>query len=217
MTKILLAEDQALVRQGLKLMIETDQTFHVAGEASNGKEAIALCEKQHFDLAILDIRMPEVSGLEAAKHIKKHWPEMVVLMLTTFDDEEYVIEALTYEASGYLLKNGDAEELIRSIHSALEGGLVIEDHVAAKVLPILMKKQAQKLKKDDSLTDRELDIIACIGEGMNNQEIADALFLSVGTVKNHISVILGKLTLRDRTQIAIYAVKREIKRTIKKK
>lgn len=213
MTKILLAEDQALVRQGLKLMIETDETLHVTGEASNGKEAIALCEKNHFDLAILDIRMPEMTGLEAVRHIKERWPEMVVLMLTTFDDEEYVLEALTYEASGYLLKNGDAEELIRSIHSALEGGLVIEDHVAAKVMPILMQKKGQKYEKDDSLTERELDIIACIGEGMNNQEIAESLFLSIGTIKNHISVILDKLDLRDRTQIAIYAVKREIERT----
>lgn len=214
MVKILLAEDQALVRQGLKLMIETDENLQVTGEASNGKEAIELCEKQSFDLAILDIRMPVMTGLEALRYIRKHWPDIVVLMLTTFDDENYVLEALTYQASGYLLKNGEAEELIRSIYSALNGGLVLEDHVTAKVMPILMKKRKQKLEKDDSLTNRELDIIACIGEGMNNQEIAATLFLSVGTVKNHISVILDKLALRDRTQIAIYAIKREIKRKI---
>ncbi|HLR92299.1 MAG TPA: response regulator transcription factor [Atopostipes sp.] len=212
MINILLAEDQALVRQGLKLMIETDENLKVTGEAENGKEALALCEKKTFDLAILDIRMPVMSGLEAVRQIKDRWPNMVVLMLTTFDDEEYVIEALTYEANGYLLKNGEAEELIRSIYSTLDGGLVIEDHVAAKVMPILMKKQGQKFDKDDSLTERELDVIACIGEGMNNQEIADTLYLSVGTIKNHISTILDKLELRDRTQIAIYAVRREIKR-----
>ena len=212
MINILLAEDQALVRQGLKLMIETDENLKVTGEAENGKEALALCEKKTFDLAILDIRMPVMSGLEAVRQIKDRWPNMVVLMLTTFDDEEYVIEALTYEANGYLLKNGEADELIRSIYSALDGGLVIEDHVAAKVMPILMKKQGQKFDKDDSLTERELDVIACIGEGMNNQEIADTLYLSVGTIKNHISTILDKLELRDRTQIAIYAVRREIKR-----
>jgi len=212
MINILLVEDQALVRQGLKLMIETDENLKVTGEAENGKEALALCEKKTFDLAILDIRMPVMSGLEAVRQIKDRWPNMVVLMLTTFDDEEYVIEALTYEANGYLLKNGEAEELIRSIYSTLDGGLVIEDHVAAKVMPILMKKQGQKFDKDDSLTERELDVIACIGEGMNNQEIADTLYLSVGTIKNHISTILDKLELRDRTQIAIYAVRREIKR-----
>lgn len=210
MNKILLAEDQALVRQGLKLMIETDPELKVTGESSNGKEAIELCERQTFDLAILDIRMPEMTGLEAAQIISERWPEMVILMLTTFDDEEYVIEALKYKVSGYLLKDGESETLIRSIKSALAGGLVIEDHVAAKVMPSLMEGQQEGLEPDQSLTERELDIIACIGEGMNNQEIANKLFLSIGTIKNHISVILNKLDLRDRTQIAIYALKRNI-------
>lgn len=212
MIKILLAEDQALVRQGLKLMIETDKELQVIGEASNGKEAIDLCEKQSFNLAILDIRMPIMTGLEAMRIIRERWPDMIVLILTTFNDEEYALEALKYKANGYLLKDGESEELIRSIRSALDGGLVIEDHVAAKVMPSLMNSQMHILEKDHSLTNRELDVIACIGEGMNNQEIAAELFLSVGTVKNHISVVLDKLDLRDRTQIAIYALKRDIKR-----
>lgn len=212
MIKILLAEDQALVRQGLKLMIETDEDLKITGEASNGKEAIALCERQRFDLAVLDIRMPEMTGLEAAKIIRERWPEIIILMLTTFDDEEYVIEALKYKVSGYLLKDGEAEELIRSIKSALTGGLVIEDHVAAKVMPTLMENRSETFVTDHSLTQRELEIIACIGEGKNNEEIASELFLSVGTIKNHISNILNKLELRDRTQIAIYALKRNIHR-----
>lgn len=212
MIKILLAEDQALVRQGLKLMIETDEDLKITGEASNGKEAIALCERQRFDLAVLDIRMPEMTGLEAAKIIRERWPEIIILMLTTFDDEEYVIEALKYKVSGYLLKDGEAEELIRSIKSALTGGLVIEDHVAAKVMPTLMENKSETFVTDHSLTQRELEIIACIGEGKNNEEIASELFLSVGTIKNHISNILNKLELRDRTQIAIYALKRNIHR-----
>lgn len=212
MIKILLAEDQALVRQGLKLMIETDKELQVIGEASNGQEAIDLCEKQSFDLAILDIRMPIMTGLEAMRIIRERWPDMIVLILTTFNDEEYALQALKYKANGYLLKDGESEELIRSIRSALDGGLVIEDHVAAKVMPSLMNSQMHILERDLSLTNRELDVIACIGEGMNNQEIAAELFLSVGTVKNHISVVLDKLALRDRTQIAIYALKRDIKR-----
>lgn len=212
MIKILLAEDQALVRQGLKLMIETDEDLKITGEASNGKEAIALCEKQRFDLAVLDIRMPEMTGLEAARIIRERWPDIIILMLTTFDDEEYVIEALKYKVSGYLLKDGEAEELIRSIKSALTGGLVIEDHVAAKVMPTLMENKSETFETDHSLTKRELEIIACIGEGKNNEEIALELFLSVGTIKNHISNILNKLELRDRTQIAIYALKRNIHR-----
>ncbi|GEQ48700.1 response regulator [Tetragenococcus koreensis] len=212
MTNILLAEDQTLVRQGLKLMIEVDEEFQVTGEASNGKEAIELCEKQSFDVVILDIRMPEMNGLEAGRKIRERWPDVIILMLTTFNDEEYALEALKYKANGYLLKDGDAEVLNRSIKSALEGGLVIEDHVAAKVMPALMKDQTEKVEINDSLTERELDIIACIGQGMNNQEIAAKLFLSVGTVKNQISIILDKLDLRDRTQIAIYSLERNLKR-----
>lgn len=212
MIKILLAEDQSLVRQGLKFMIETDEELKIIGEAKNGKEAIELCEQDSFDLAILDIRMPVMNGLETARIIRERWPEMVVLMLTTFNDEEYALEALKYKVNGYLLKDGEAETLIRSIKSALAGGLIIEDQVAAKVMPVLLKRQKESLEVDDTLTTRELEIIACIGEGMNNEEIATALFLSVGTIKNHISVILSKLDLRDRTQIAIYALKRNVQK-----
>ena len=212
MINILLAEDQSLIRQGLKIMIETDEEFQVTGEASNGKEAVDLCDRQSFDLAILDIRMPVMTGLEAMRIMRKRWPDMVILILTTFNDEEYALEALKYKANGYLLKDGNSEELIRSIRSVLDGGLVIEDHVAAKVMPILMKRQTALLEMDKSLTNREIDIISCIGDGMSNQEIASKLFLSVGTIKNQISVILNKLNLRDRTQIAIYATKRDGKR-----
>ncbi|MER2175571.1 MAG: response regulator transcription factor [Carnobacterium sp.] len=212
MINILLAEDQSLIRQGLKIMIETDEEFQVTGEASNGKEAVDLCDRQSFDLAILDIRMPVMTGLEAMRIMRKRWPDMVILILTTFNDEEYALEALKYKANGYLLKDGNSEELIRSIRSVLGGGLVIEDHVAAKVMPILMERQTALLEMDKSLTNREIDIISCIGDGMSNQEIASKLFLSVGTIKNQISVILNKLNLRDRTQIAIYATKRDGKR-----
>lgn len=212
MVNILLAEDQTLVRQGLKLMIETDEEFKVTGEASNGKEAVELCEQYSFDVVILDIRMPEMTGLEAGRIIRERWSEMIILMLTTFNDEEYALEALKYKANGYLLKDGEAETLIRSIRSALEGGLVIEDHVAAKVMPALMEYQTENKELDETLTEREIDVITYIGQGMNNQEIASELFLSVGTIKNQISVILQKLDLRDRTQIAIYAIKHGLKK-----
>ena len=129
-----------------------------------------------------------------------------VLILTTFNDDEYALEALKSGACGYLLKDADTSELIRSIHSCMEGGLVLEDQVAANILPKLMKGTVQE-KADASLTQRELDIICRIGEGRSNREISDELALSVGTVKNHISLILDKLELRDRTQIAIYAIR----------
>lgn len=209
MVSILLAEDQALVRQGLKMMIETDSELKVNGEANNGKEAIKLCEQHKFDLAILDIRMPEMTGLEAMRVIRKRWPETKILILTTFNDEEYALEALKNGANGYMLKDADSEGLIRAIRSCLKDGLAIEDQVAAKILPALIQKD-QQTEIDPSLTKREIDIIIGVGQGLSNKEIAEELFLSVGTVKNHISVILDKLELRDRTQLAIYAVRNNI-------
>ncbi len=212
MIRILLAEDQVLVRQGLKLMIETDDELTVAAEASNGRESIELCEKQHFDLAILDIRMPEMTGLEASRIIKERWPDMKILILTTFMDEEYALEALKNKVDGYLLKDGDSDELIRSIKHCLAGGLMIEGQVADKILPSLIHQNSTNVTDiDTSLTEREIQVMALVGQGKNNQEIAEQCFLSVGTVKNHISSILSKLELRDRTQIAIYALKHQIK------
>ncbi|MFL2071936.1 response regulator [Marinilactibacillus psychrotolerans] len=210
MIDILIAEDQVLVRQGLKMMLETEAEFRVVAEASNGKEAVEWCERKSFDLVLLDIRMPEMNGLEAGKIIRNQHPQTIILMLTTFNDEEYALEALKNKANGYLLKDGDSFELIKSVKSALNGGLVIQDHVAARVMPTLLDRQPTNEPVNCFLTHRELDIIKKIGEGKNNQEIADTLYLSVGTVKNHISSILTKLELRDRTQIAIYALKHKI-------
>lgn len=212
MTTFILAEDQALVRQGLKLMIESDEEFFVTAEATNGREAIELCEKYHPDVVILDIRMPEMTGLEAARILRERWPEMIILMLTTFNDEEYALEAFKNKVNGYLLKDGDAEELIQSIKSALSGGLSIEAKVAAKVMPSLISQQKDENLSEqlEELTKREIDVLKLIGQGKNNQEIANALYLSVGTIKNQISTILTKLNLRDRTQLAIYALKHHI-------
>jgi DNA-binding NarL/FixJ family response regulator len=209
MIRILLAEDQALVRQGLKMMIETDDELCVTGEAGNGKEAIALCETHRFDLVILDIRMPEMNGLEAARIIRKRWPDRKVLMLTTFNDDEYAFEALKSGASGYMLKDAEPDQLVRSIRSCLSGGISLQDDVAAKVMPRLLK-QTDAEPVDPSITPRELEIMRRVGEGRSNREIADELGLSVGTVKNNISQILDKLALRDRTQLAIYAIRHNL-------
>ena len=206
MVRILLAEDQVMVRQGLKMMIETDDELKVVGEASNGKEAVDLCEKQFFDMVILDIRMPVMDGIEAAKIIQSRWKQTKILILTTFDHNEYVMDALKIGVNGYILKNADTDSLIRSIRSALDGGLAVEDQVAAKVMPLLLNQQEEKIA-DPSLTPRERSILKCIGEGLSNAEIGDQLGLSVGTVKNNTSQILNKLALRDRTQLAIYAIR----------
>lgn len=207
MIRVLLAEDLVMVREGLKVMIESDEEIQVVAEADNGKDAIQLCEKHLIDIAILDIRMPIMDGLEAAKVIHQRWPHIKILMLTTFDDEQYVLDSLKIGVSGYMLKNGDTQSLIRSIKSAMEGGLSLEEQVAARVVPSLLKRKEEVEKIDPSLTPRDRAILTCIGEGLNNQEIADRLGLSVGTVKNNTSNILDKLDLRDRTQLAIYAIR----------
>ncbi|WP_018930427.1 response regulator [Gracilibacillus lacisalsi] len=209
MIKVLLAEDQVMVRQGLKAMIETDEEIEVTGEADNGRQAVVLCEKQLFDVAVLDIRMPEMDGIEAAKVLRSRFPHLKILMLTTFDDNQYIMDALKVGVSGYMLKDGDTESLIRSIKSAIKGGLSLQDQVAAKVVPELLKTEEQE-SIDPTLTPRERAILKCIGEGLNNREIAERLGLSVGTVKNQTSQILDKLALRDRTQLAIYAIRHRL-------
>ncbi|WP_453991638.1 response regulator [Bacillus nitroreducens] len=209
MIKVMLAEDQVMVRQGLKVMIETDEEIKVTGEADNGKEAVNLCEKNVYDVAILDIRMPEMDGIEAAKILRARYPHLKILMLTTFDDNGLVMDALKLGVNGYMLKNGDTDSLIRSIKSAMSGGLSLEEQVAAKVMPVLLQNQEEE-SIDPTLTPRERAILKCIGEGMNNKEVADTLGLSVGTVKNQTSHILDKLELRDRTQLAIYAIRNRL-------
>ncbi|MGX1266365.1 DNA-binding NarL/FixJ family response regulator [Rossellomorea marisflavi] len=209
MKRIMIVEDQGIVRQGLKMMIEQDPAFTVVAEASDGKEAVELMNLHALDLILMDIRMPEMNGIEATRIIKARWPQVKVLMLTTFNDDEYAMQALKEGANGFLLKTSDGEQLLHSVHSCLNGGMTIHDEVAAKVVPRLLSARKES-PAVHALTPRELSITKLVGEGKTNKEIADQLFLSVGTVKNHISQILQKLELRDRTQLAIYAVRHDI-------
>lgn len=198
-----------MVRQGLKMMIESDPEFIVSGEASTGSEAVILCESHVYDIVVLDIRMPDMDGLTAARIIRSRWPLIKVLMLTTFNDDEYALEALRIGASGYMLKDAEPEALIRSIRSCLTGGLSLQEDVAAKVIPKLLEDK-REMMVDSSITPRELTIMKLVGEGRSNLEISNELGLSVGTVKNHISQIMDKLELRDRTQLAIYAIRHNV-------
>ncbi len=209
---VLLVEDQHLVRQGLKMMIEQDPMLRVIAEAGDGKEALQLFSHYPIDITLMDIRMPVMSGLEALRKIKSLRPEAKVLVLTTFNDDEYALEALKLGACGYLLKDAEPQKLIDSIHSALQGGMILHDHVAAKVMPRLLTKveTEEENKALPPLTPRERAIIRLVGEGKSNKEIAEELYLSVGTVKNQLSRILQKLDLRDRTQLAIYAIKNDL-------
>ncbi|WMT18126.1 MULTISPECIES: response regulator transcription factor [Anoxybacillaceae] len=209
MFNILLVEDQALVRQGLKMMIEQDPQLKVVAEAENGLEALHEMEQHIIDIVIMDIRMPVMNGLEATRKMKKRWPDVKILILTTFNDDEYAVQALKDGANGFLLKTAEQQKLIQAIYSCMKGGLTIHEDVAAKMMPKLLQKSKQP-HVDIPLSPRELMIAKLVGEGKTNKEIAAELHLSVGTVKNHITQILQKLQLRDRTQLAIYAIKHDI-------
>lgn len=209
MWRILLVEDQAIVRQGLKVILEQDEEITVAHEAENGQQALAVLEKYRVDFIMMDIRMPIMNGIEATRKIKQQWPEIKILILTTFNDDEYALQALKEGANGFLLKTADPGKLIEAVHSCMKGGLTIHDEVAAKFMPRLLQYSDRPVI-DVELSSRELSITKLVGEGLTNKEIAAQLYLSIGTVKNHLTQILQKTGLRDRTQLAIYAVKHDI-------
>lgn len=216
MIRVMLVEDQAIVRQGLKVILEQDEQIKVVQEATNGEEAIQLLEKHMIDFVMMDVRMPIMNGIEATRHIKRRWPNIKILVLTTFNDDEYAMQALRDGASGFMLKTADAEKLIEAVHSTMQGGMTIHDEVAAKVMPRLLNK-VDKIDHERranvhseqtiDLTPRELAIVQLVGEGKTNKEIAETLYLSIGTVKNYLTKILQKMNMRDRTQLAIFAVK----------
>ncbi|WP_335872990.1 response regulator transcription factor [Bacillus sp. 2205SS5-2] len=209
MIHILLVEDQAIVRQGLKMMLERDPRLKVVAEGENGQEGIHQLGKHAIDIVVMDIRMPIMNGLEAIAEIKKRWPQVKILILTTFNDDEYVLRALRDGANGFLLKTSDVQQVIGAVHSTLKGGMSLHEEVAAKVMPKLLEAKHHKTT-DLPLTPREISITKRIGEGKTNKEIALELHLSIGTVKNHLTQILHKLDLRDRTQLAIFAVRNDI-------
>jgi len=212
MWKVLLVEDQAIVRQGLKVILEQDPNIIVTHQAENGQEAINILHSHLIDFVMMDIRMPVMNGIEATRIIKKQWPDIKIMILTTFNDAEYAMQALKEGANGFLLKTSETTKLLDAVHSCMNGGLTIHEEVAAKVMPRLLKRSKNEAATSPTilLTPRELAITKLVGEGQTNKEISENLYLSIGTVKNHLTQILQKLALRDRTQLAIYAVKNDL-------
>lgn len=208
MYRVLLVEDQQIVRQGIKVLLEQDKQIKVIGEATNGVEAIKKLMEHTVDVILMDVRMPDMNGIEATRKIKAQWPNVRILMLTTFNDDEYALQSLKEGANGFLLKTADGTKLIDAIYSCMKGGLVLHDEVAAKVMPKLLHTSQQELSVQ--LSEREHAITALIGNGLTNKEIADELYLTIGTVKNYITSILQKTEQRDRTQLAIFAVRHGI-------
>ena len=212
--KVMLVDDEQLIRSGLKIMLETYPDIEVIHQAGNGREAFECCKKEVPDVVLMDIRMPVSTGIEGTKLIKEAYPEVKIVMVTTFQDTEYIVEAMQYGASGYLLKDSSYEAIYDGIKVALSGKVVMDATVSEKLV-MQPKAPASSTEKTDissfGLTEREIELIRLVSQGLNNKEISEALFLSEGTVKNNISTILSKLTLRDRTQLVIFAYDHHIR------
>lgn len=212
MIRVLIADDQELIRQSLSFVLDAQADIAMVGTASNGREAIELVRKEKPDVVLMDIRMPEVDGVECTRLIKTAHPQIKVIILTTFDDDEYVFGALRYGASGYLLKGVSVEELANAVREVVRGGSIIMPGVASKALEMFarMARGSMQIPVDTqqtaSIQENEWKVIREVGCGKSNKEIAAALCLSEGTVRNYLSSVLSKLDLRDRTQLAIWAV-----------
>ena len=215
MIKVLLADDQDILVEGLKLILGKEEDIEISGTANNGRRAYEACKWNRPDVVLMDIKMPEVNGVEATALIKKDFPEVKIIVLTTFNDDEYIYDALKNGASGYLLKDASPAEIAAAVRTVYNGGALIQSEVAVKVLDKFSElAKGNKVKNSDPrvelLTERERDICRLVAEGKNNKEIADGLFLSEGTVKNHITRVLEKLGLRDRTQLAVFTIKNDL-------
>ncbi|HEY7343340.1 MAG TPA: response regulator transcription factor [Ktedonobacterales bacterium] len=221
--RVLIVDDQMLLRQSFQRLLELENGIAVVGVAGNGEEAltrIADLERggAQPDVVLMDIRMPVMDGVQATEQIGERWPDVRVLILTTFDDQEYVFRGIRAGAKGYLLKDSSAAELLDAIRVVYAGGSPLQPSVAAKLVAHLAQPNAaataqqsgasgatSALPVGEELTDREREILGYIARGASNREIGEALFITEGTVKNHVSNILGKLALRDRTQAALWA------------
>lgn len=213
MIKVMIVDDQELIRQSLELMLNNKNNISVIATAENGREAIGLTRSLKPDVILMDIRMPGIDGIECIRIIKENYSEIKIIVLTTFDDDEYVFESLKYGANGFLLKGISLGELVKAIATVHQGGASLEPAIASKVFALFsqMAKSDYSQRIEDSelesLNNNELRIIQLIGQGLSNKEITQRLVFSEGTVRNYISSILRKLDLRDRTQIAIFAIK----------
>lgn len=202
--KILIADDNSFIREGMKIILNTYEEFEVVDTVNDGKEAVEYCKKNDVDIALLDVRMPNMNGVEATKLICEE-TKTKPLILTTFDDDEYILDAVKNGAKGYLLKNNDPERIRDAIKGVYNSQTVMQDVVLDKIKCNLMGSKEDECNIDTSLfTERELSIIALIAKGFSNKEISKQLFISEGTIANYITSVLGKTGLEHRTQIAIY-------------
>jgi DNA-binding NarL/FixJ family response regulator len=223
--RVLIVDDQTLVREGFRKLLELESDFEVVDTASNGEAAIDVVERLHQagsspDVILMDIRMPRMDGIEATRAIKERWDESRIVILTTFDDIELIRAGLAAGALGYLLKDVTSEQLASTVRAAANGEALLQPDIASKVFSTLLSTPPAKsvtasaksantssdsMAYVENLTERELEILTLVAKGASNRQIGELLFITEGTVKNHMSNILSKLGLRDRTQAALYA------------
>ncbi len=204
--KVLIADDQTLMRDGLKTILELEDNIKVVGTVSNGEKVLEFCMEKVPDLVLMDIRMPIMDGVKCTKILKSIYPNIIVLMLTTFNDTEYIVQALNYGAIGYILKDIEGDELIKAINDAYKGSIMLPSSVAKKLVQRITEGSKTKLKEKNALKDfseREIEVAKMMSEGFNNKQIASSLFISEGTAKNYISNIYSKLGTSDRMIAAI--------------
>lgn len=210
--RVIIADDNSFIREGMKIILSSFGEFDVLATLHDGREAVDYCRDHEVDVALLDVRMPNMNGVEATRLLTEQ-TAVKPLILTTFDDDEYIFDAIRFGAKGYLLKNNDPEKIRDAIRSVHSGNNVLQDVVVEKIKTSLVPGPKEKEAPIDRslFTERELDIMALIAKGLSNKEVSRQLYLSEGTVANHITSILGKTGLEHRTQIAIYYLTGSVK------
>ena len=209
MIRILIADDQAIARQGLQIILSVEVDIEVIGLAHDGQEALEMVETLHPDLVLMDLKMPRLTGVQATKLIKEQFPNIAVLVLTTYDMDDWVANAIRNGANGYLLKDTPPQELVTAIRGTVQGKSYVDPSVAGKVLQQMQQSSPppkDRLELTEPLTERELEVLKLLSKGLSNQEIATTLNLSEGTVRNYLSTLFGKLGVSDRTKAAVLAI-----------
>lgn len=208
MIKVLICDDQELVCEGLNAILSTSTLVEVQGMCYNGLEAIDFLEKHAVDVILMDLKMPVLNGIQATKQIKEKFPNVHILVLTTYDADQWVLDAIRYGADGYMLKDAPRERLLQAIEEVNEGRTPVDSKVAGKIFEQISKMpQKSPTTIGSNLTDREKEVLMLISHGKSNAEIAENLYLSEGTVRNYVSSILEKLEVTDRTQAAVIAIR----------
>lgn len=212
MIRIIICDDQAIVTEGLQVILESDPDLTVVAIGQDGAQAIELVAEHKPDIILMDLKMPGKNGIQATRHIKAHHPEMYVLVLTTYDADEWVFDAIRSGASGYLLKNTPPADLIKAVKKTVEGETPIDSAVAGKLFTHVKRAESNvtpSIANTDlnSLSEREQEVLQLLAKGLSNKEIAAQLFLSEGTVRNYVSSLFSKLDVSDRTQATLIAVR----------